>query len=121
MTPLGIVEIGIILSFYLMKWLRYRQDKLELELDDLPLCSERYRADNNISSFPGLGEYTGVRDQETIFINYKFTQSAYPNTMVVLPGKVWHFDIEVDPAVKIYDEEYWRKWKRDHKHEEDGG
>ena len=113
MTPYEITSLGIVLSFYLMKWLRNREKKLGECLWDY------------------LDERKEPKPKSTPIITGQFNTLLRPGLResfqeVYYPGKMFFVDdpckvIFIDPAVEIYDEEYWRTWKRKHKHEDDLG
>jgi len=127
-TPYEITSLGIILSFYLMKWLRKREKKLEEEIWEpnfaSPWQKAQRTADNNINTEAKVVART---PQGTVYdrpiIKGSFNTLLVPGLRELFEEQtgIYEVYIGVDPAVEIYDEEYWRTWKAKHKHEEDGG
>lgn len=101
-TPLDLTALGILVSFYLVKWWMKKERE-----------GREYKDENY--------DY---------HIKKKIVAQTPQGTIYNIPGLVKLFEertgvyevrIGVDPVVKIYDEEYWKTWKNKHKHEEDEG
>jgi len=146
-TPLDLMALGVLASYYCIKWFRNKKKDSWKGYDDFNLCHERHRTDNNINTKakvvartpqgvvydrPGLRSVwdevlTGhIHNQATQLGMFGSAAQAQQESQIqrilsgqekLYPGKV----IFVDPAEVIFDDAYWRAWKRKHKHEEDPG
>ena len=116
MTLYESIELGLFLTFVIVKcvgkwkkWIDEDIKQMERKLDDLELCSERHRK--------GSGPI--ITGQFNTLLRPGLIETLNPWEERVVEGQTYW--IKVDPAVEIYDDEYWRAFKRKHKHEDDEG
>jgi len=111
MTPYEIAGLAAFLSYYTIKWWRDRKKKFWESLDDFDLCSEKHRADNNINT---EAKVVAITPQGIVYdrpiIKGSFNTLLYPGLRELFEERtgVYEIRIGIDPAVTIYDDEYWR-------------
>jgi len=144
MTSYEVIELGLFLTFVLVKCVKNRIEKLDKELegmdrklDKLDLCAKRHKkkkggiVTGNFNTLlrPGLRQNFWEDPNKTIQDAIIAAEQRTGVSQVILgegesyyPGKVIFVDHpnQIEDMTK-YDEEYWRVWKTKHKHEEDPG
>jgi len=145
MTPYELTGLGVIISYYIVKWWRDREKE---EIDDdyynLDLCSRKkrgiVRGNFNTLLHPGLRKsftQPGTTDNN---INKGFlpgfTEEYWEERTGihdVYPGKMWHIDrdmrmVTLEEGVELpleelqkYDDEYWRIMKEKIRREREEG
>ncbi len=117
MTPYEVIGLSFVVCYYCVKWWREKEKGY----------TEYTKPQHEHLRKKGI--VIGSPDQFTA----KHWAERRTGVHEIYPGKIWmvdHIDktvhiegkkIPIEEMHKLYDEEYWRKFRREHKHEEDPG